>query len=106
VDALTRNTATEEQLTRALARQLGNMELATQIVQAGLHEIALAHREASSMVDQTLKTASHIVKAATMAGHITPAKETQLRSRTQVYLREMLSITHDASSEVIDILAR
>jgi hypothetical protein len=97
---------TEQQLALALARQLGNMELATQIAQAGLHEIALVHRDATDVVRRTLTTAKHMVKAATYAGRITPAKESELRHQTQAYLQEMLGITHDTSAQIIDILAR
>ena len=97
---------TEEQLTRALTRQLGNAELARQVAQAGIHEIARVHYQATDMVAQTLATAGHMVKAASYAGHITPAKQSELRGRTEAYLVEVLGITHDTSCDVIDILGR
>jgi hypothetical protein len=94
----------EEQITRALARQLGNMELATHVTQVAITTIGSIHRDASDKVATTLATANQIVKAAAYTGRITPEKEAELRRHTQQYLMEMLGITHDAGGKIIDVL--
>ena len=98
--------ANEEQLTRALARQLGSMELATRVTQAALTTVGGIHREAADKVAITLATADHIVKAASYTGSLTPEKEAEVRRHTQQYLNEMLGITHDAGGKIIDVLLR
>src|SRR3712207_5401670 len=94
----------DEQLSFALTRQLGNMELATSVTQTRIYGITMVHQEASHQVAQTIATADQLVKAAASAGQITPAKASELRRRTQEYLHEMLGIAHDTSGKLIDLL--
>lgn len=97
---------TEEQLTYALARQLGSMELATQVARAGMAEITTIRSQAADKVVTTLATADQIVKAASYTGRVTPDKEAEVQAHTQQYLKEMLGIAHDAGGTILDVLLK
>lgn len=94
----------EEQLTFTLARQLGSMELATQVARAGMTRIAAIRCHASEKVATTLAVADDLVQAASYTGRVTPDTKEEVRHHTQQYLNEMLGIAHDAGSRIVDVL--
>lgn len=96
----------EEQLTYVLFRQLGSMELATQVARAGMSRIAAVRCHASEKVATTLAVADDLVKAASYAGHVTPEIKEEVRRHTERYLDDMLGIAHDAGSRIVDVLLR
>lgn len=98
------NRAAEERVTRALARQLGSMELATTVVKRGLVEIGDTHRVAAREVSHTLYTAEELLEAAACAGRLTPHKQAIVRWLTDDYLDDMLAITDDCANTIIDVL--
>lgn len=97
-------THTERQVTYALARQLGSMELATRIVETGIVTISGIHQDAAAEVTKTLTIAESMVKSATHAGRMTPEKRTTLARHTKDYMDDVLRITDDAAGQIIDIL--
>lgn len=105
--AITRiDRATEKQLTAALAKRLGNMELATQVTKAAITQMGGVHRDAIREVSSTVKTADSLVRAARVAGQMTPSKEMEIDRLTAKYLDRVLKITHDAGLEMIDKMLR
>jgi hypothetical protein len=98
--------ATEQQLIAALTQSLGSMELAVRVTKAGISEIANTHTYAAEKVAGTLKIVEQEVKAAQAAGRLTPAKQATIASDTQVYLTDMLGITHDTGAALIEIMLR
>jgi hypothetical protein len=97
---------TERRIQYALARSLGNMELATTVTKAGMSEIGRTHCYAARKVAATLAVVDHEVQAAEAAGHMTPAKRAAVQQSTEQYLADMLGITYDAGAEIIGIFVR
>lgn len=98
------NRVAEERVTRALACQLGSMELATTVVKSGLVHIGDTHRVAARDVARTLYTAEELLEAAACAGRLTPHKQAIVRCLTADFLDDMLAITDDCAATIIDVL--
>lgn len=98
------NTETERQITVALARQLGSMELATQVVATGIRAMGGIHQDAAEEVATALATVDSMVKAAAYAGRMTSQKKQTLAWLTEAYLDDILYHTNDAAAQIIDVL--
>lgn len=93
----------EQQLKQALARSLGNMELATRLASTAVVEITKTHNYAATAVVESLTTAQQMIDS---AGPLTQQQQGYVTYRTQSYLSEMLHLTDAAAGAIVTQLCR
>lgn len=96
----------EEKLTVALARQVGQIQLAAQVARVGMAQIVTTHENASELSAETLALVDQILQEAAQANHLTPYKEAALQHLRMAYLFEMLAEAEKTGNRIIDILRR
>lgn len=96
----------EAELTLALAQQVGQIQLATQIAKMGMAQIVKTHQYASHLSAETLAVVDQIVQEAEQANRLTPFKQAALQHLRMVYMFEMLAEAEKTGNRLIDVVRR
>lgn len=96
-----RNYASEAQLTRAMAEQVQDIELAGILARQGLREIRTAHGYATERLSQTLRCVEQVKQTAVQRRGLSPLQQAALYHYTQAYLYEMLLLADESGDAII-----
>lgn len=96
----------EEELTLALAKQIGQIQVAAQIAEVGMEQIVQAHQNAARLSAETMAVVEQIIQEAAQANRLTPYQEAALQHLRMAYLFEMLAEAEQTGNRLIDLVRR
>ena len=96
----------ETKLTRALAQQVGQIELAAYVAERGMVQIAQTHEFVSQLSEETLAVVDRMLQEARQVNHLTPFQEAALQHLRMAYLFEMLAEAEKTGNRLIAVLRR